>query len=65
MCFITIVRKAWSINACLSRKNYPQVVDFDVTGLIGGIVENDMKPSERSGMVSFVSNNALSLNIAY
>lgn len=40
-------RKAWSINACLSRKNYPHTVDFDVSGVHGGVFEGELKPSER------------------
>ena len=32
-------RKSWSINACISRKPYPEIVEFAPRGLLGGIVE--------------------------
>ena len=39
-------RKAWSINTCLSRKPFPEVISFDMDGLTGGIItENDVRPS--------------------
>ena len=40
-------RKAWSINACLSAGKYPEIVEFDVSGLAGGIIQNGVKPSHR------------------
>ena len=33
-------RKSWSINACISRKPYPEIVEFLPNGLLGGIVED-------------------------
>ena len=38
-------RKAWSINCCLSMKPYPETVSFDVSGLVGGIVQYGIRPS--------------------
>jgi len=38
-------RKAWIINACLSTKAYPQIVEFDLSGLGGGTVSKGVRPS--------------------
>ena len=36
-------RKSWSINACISRKPYPEIVEFVPNGYLGGIVEDYQK----------------------
>ncbi len=36
-------RKSWSINACISRKPYPEIVHFAPEGDVGGIVD-DLQP---------------------
>ena len=43
---LTKNRKAWSINTCLSRKPFPEIIPFDLDGLTGGIInENNVRPS--------------------
>ena len=39
-------RKAWAINVCLSTKAHPQIVEFDMAGLVGGIVSKGVRPSK-------------------
>ena len=43
---LTKHRKAWSINACLSTKPYPQTIQFDVDGICGGIIKNGVEPGQ-------------------
>ena len=37
-------RKAWKLGNCLSTKTTPEIVNFDVAGLLGGIIHEDRKP---------------------
>ena len=39
-------RKAWSINVCLSTRPFPEVIEFDVSGLLGGIVQQGRYPGQ-------------------
>ena len=40
-------RKAWAINACISRKPYPEIIEFDMDGISGGIItENNLRPGD-------------------
>ena len=39
-------RKVWSINACLSKIPYPQVIHFDASGIVGGVIQNGINPHE-------------------
>ena len=38
---LTKNRKAWSINACLSRSIFPEIVEFDLDGIVGGIINKN------------------------
>ena len=37
-------RKAWLLGNCLSTNSKPEIVDFDVSGLFGGIIHEGQKP---------------------
>ncbi len=37
-------RKAFLINRCLSTKTRPEIVDFDASGLLGGIENEGKRP---------------------
>ena len=37
-------RKAWLFGHCLSTKSTPEIVDFDASGLYGGIINEGQKP---------------------
>ena len=37
-------RKAWLLGNCLSTNSTPEIVDFDVSGLFGGIIHESHKP---------------------
>ena len=37
-------RKAWLLGNCLSTNSTPEIVDFDVSGLFGGIIHDGQKP---------------------
>ena len=37
-------RKAWLFGHCLSTNTTPETVDFDASGLYGGIIYNGQKP---------------------
>ena len=51
---LTKNRKAWSINTCLSRKPFPEVISFDMDGLTGGIInENNVIPSGFQVLTNF------------
>jgi hypothetical protein len=39
-------RKAWSLPHCLSTKTTPEIVDFDASGLLGGIINQGKRPGE-------------------
>ena len=39
-------RKAWSINACLSKVPYPEVIEFDASGVLGGVIQHGIHPSK-------------------
>lgn len=39
-------RNAWMIHTCLSTKPHPEVIDFDVAGMFGGIIHNGVKHSD-------------------
>ena len=38
-------RKVWSMNSCISSGMYPEIVEFDASGLVGGIIQHGIKPS--------------------
>ena len=37
-------RQAWKLGNRLSTKTTPEIVNFDVAGLLGGIIHEDRKP---------------------
>ena len=37
-------RKTWLFGKCLSTKITPEIVDFDASGLLGGIIFKGQKP---------------------
>ena len=37
-------RKAWTINACLSRSKHPETVLFYANGIVGGIIQHGLLP---------------------
>ena len=37
-------RRAWLFGHCLSTKSTPEIVNFDASGLIGGIIYKGRKP---------------------
>ena len=37
-------RKAWLLGNCLSTNSTPEIVNFDVSGISGGIIYKDKKP---------------------
>ena len=44
---LTKHRKAWSINACLSRQIFPEIIEFDLNGIVGGIInKNGIHPGD-------------------
>ena len=45
-------RKVWSMNACISSGNYPEIVEFDASGLVGGIIQHGINPSHNFYEVS-------------
>ena len=44
-------RKAWLLGNCLSTNSTPEIVDFDVSGLFGGIINEGQKPGANPGKV--------------
>ena len=41
-----IKRNAWIIHTCLSTKTHPEIVEFDVAGIVGGIINEGVKHSD-------------------
>ena len=37
-------RKAWLLGNCISTNSTPEIVDFDASGLFGGIIHEGQKP---------------------
>ena len=37
-------RRAWLFGHCLSTKSTPEIVNFDASGLLGGIIYKGQKP---------------------
>ena len=37
-------RKTWLLGNCLSTNSTPEIVDFDASGLLGGIIHEGQKP---------------------
>ena len=37
-------RKTWLLGNCLSTNSTPEIVDFDASGLFGGIIHEGQKP---------------------
>ena len=41
---ISQCRKTWLFGQCLSTKSTPEIVNFDASGLLGGIIYKGQKP---------------------
>ena len=45
---LTKQRKAWLANICLSKTIHPRIIEFDLDGLVGGIIvkDNGVRPGQ-------------------
>jgi len=49
-------RKSWAMNACISTQKFVEIVEFDASGVVGGIIKNNIKPSHEFYNVSQLFN---------
>ena len=41
------------MNACISTQKFVEIVEFDASGVVGGIIKNNIKPSHKFYNVSY------------